>query len=279
MKKWLGIILGLLLMAACLPAFAAGDVFTVENLDAACDADAAYVTEYLTSDRSYLRLDLNLDEETPVNVSIRDEAGDLVYQRDYGLCAGHFRSEDIYLRLTGSRTAYQVRVQLGDARYDFPLRRVAPRITGEACSAGYPLAALNGGSSWKTVTLLDLAALEGSRQTVALCADGAYDLGVVKFSVSGGSLKVTAALDEGINGEISKATVYVATTAQQAQALGKKGFDGLKCGLGESIDLSGVPYAAVYVKMTVAYDPAGAEEAWEITLPGQDTLWQQFNNQ
>ena len=228
MKKWLGIILGLLLMAACLPVFAAGDVFTVENLDAACDADAAYISDYLTSDRSYLRLDFSLEEETPVNISIRDHGGELVYQRDYGLCAGHFRSEDIYLRLSDGMTAYRVRVQLGEASYDFPLHRVAPRMTGvDACSAGYPLSALNGSGSWKTVTLLDLAALDGSGTTVALHADHGYDLGYVKFSVSGDSLKVSAALDEGIDGSIDKATVYVATTAQQAQTLGKKGFTGI----------------------------------------------------
>lgn len=277
MKQWLGMILCLALLAGCLPAWAAEDVFTVRDLSGAHDgaADAAYIAAHLTSDRSYLRLDISLEEECQVNVSIRGEDGALTYQRDYGLCAGHFRTEDIYLRLTDQKTTYQVTARVGDYTYTFPLQRVMPRLQGnDACSVGYPLAALSGGSSWKTVTILDLAALEGSGKTVALHASNAYTLGSVVFSVSGGRLKVTAALDEGIDGEIDKATVYVATNALEAQTLGKKGFTGVSCGLGDGVNISGADYAAVYVKLTVSFDPAGVPSSPETTLPGQDALWQ-----
>jgi len=276
MKKRLFVLLAAAMLLFASPAMAAEDVFTITDLARAHAgaSDEGYVASRLTSDRSYLRLDVSISGESQVNVSVTDEGGSLVYQRDYGLCSGHFRSEDLYLRLQSNPTTYRVSVRIGENAYAFPLRRVMPRLRGQdACSVGYPLAALSGGSSWKTVTLLDLAALEGSGKTVALHAGGAYNLGSVTFSVSGGKLRVTANLHSDADGSIDSGKVYVATSALEARSLGKKGFSGVTGALNESIALGGASYAAVYVKLTVSFDPAGVSSGPDTILPGQDSLW------
>ena len=81
--------LGLLLTAA--PALGQ-EVFTLE------DVSGSY-----TTDRDYLRIACPIEGEQQVTVTVADDSGSVVYQRDYGLCSGQFRSEDIYLRLQGSR--------------------------------------------------------------------------------------------------------------------------------------------------------------------------------
>ena len=228
----------------------------------------------VSMDESYLRLTCPLSGETQVTVSVTDAWGNLQYQRDYGLCSGTFRSEDIYLRLDGSETTYQVKVQEGGATHSVTVNRVMPRLTGNAaCAVGYPLSRLNGSSSWQSVTLLDVNALEGSSTTMALHASDAYNLGTVTFEVSGGKLKVTASIDSGIDGSIDSAKVYVATNALQAQQLGGRNFTGLTARLDERVDLGGTPYVAVLVNLTVSFDPSGAPSSPTTWLDGQEELW------
>lgn len=283
MKKIMGVLMTVLMLLGCsLGSALAEDVFTIESAaDAAQGAgDESYIASTLTSDRSYLRVCATLEEEASVNISVTDSYGSLTYQRDYGICSGSFRSEDIYLRLDGSETTYQITVSAGESVYTFPVRRVMPRLKGNAaCSVGYPLSSLSGAGGWKSATLLDVAALEGSSITVDLHASDAYTLGTVTFSVSGGQLTVSADIDSGIDGSIDGATVYVATTALEAQSLGGKGFTGATGGLNSAISLNGASYAAVYVKFTVSFDPSGVPGSPDVTLPGQDDIWQRMQNE
>ncbi len=276
MKRLLILLLTMLLCIA--PAYAAEDVFTVDAQSIAEDAwEESFIAASLTSDRSYLRVTSALTEDAQVTLSIAGDNGSLVYQRDYGLCSGRFRSEDIYLRLTGSQTTYHVSLWIGDSSYSFPLRRVMPRLTGNAaCSVGYPLSALSGTNTWKSATVLDVNALEGSSLTVPLHASGAYEIGTVTFAISGGKLTVDAAIDPSVDGSIDGSTVYVATTALEAQKLGKKNFPGITTKLNKTVDLQGTPYAAVYVNLTVSFSPTGVPGSPAVTLDGQDATWQRM---
>jgi len=264
MKRMVLLLLLLLLMGLSLPALA-DDVMQV----------SVPVSGTVTSDCSYLRLTCQLNGEQAVMVTVADASGNLHYQRSYGLCSGSFCSEELYLKLSGAQTVYQVTLQAGDTVYSFPVKRVMPRLkNNEACSVGYPLSRLAGSSSWKSVTLLDVRAMEGDSLTVPLHASGAYTLGTVTFKVSGGKLKVTAALDSAIDGSIDKSTIYVATDALAAQKLGTSRFDGRKGKLNESIDLGDTPYAAVLVVLTVSFDPSGVPGSPRTELNGQEALWQ-----
>ena len=228
----------------------------------------------VSMDESYLRLTCPLDGEEQVTIAVADSRGNLQYQRDYGLCSGTFRSEDIYLRLNGSETVYLVSVQAGDAAYELTVNRVMPRLRGNAaCAVGYPLSWLNGSSSWYTVTILDVNALEGSSTTVALHASDAYELGTVTFKVSSGKLKVSASIGNGFDGSIDGSTVSVATNALQAEQLGSRHFAGLTARLDESVDLGGTPYVAVLVNLTVSFDPSGVPGSPDTYLDGQEELW------
>lgn len=236
----------------------------------------SFIASSLTSDRSYLQVTCDVEEEAAVTLSIAGENGKLVYQRDYGMYSGRFRSEDIYLRLSGSKTTYQVTLWVGDSSYSFPLRRVMPRLTGNAaCSVGYPLSLLSQTDTWKTATILDIAQVAKRPLTVALHASDAYEIGTVTFTVEEGLLTVTAQLNDGVDGSIDKSKVYVATTALEAEKLGKKTFPGVTAELDEEIDLLGTPYAAVYVNLTVSFDPTDVPESPEETqLEEQEELWE-----
>ena len=276
-KRVLMLLVLLLLCAA--PAYASEDVFTVDARDVTEDAwNESFIASSLTSDRSYLRVTCALEEESEVTLSIAGENGKLVYQRDYGMCGGRFRSEDIFLRLSGSQTTYQVTLWVGDESYSFPLRRVMPWLTGNAaCSAGYPLEELSGAGTWKTATILDIAQVARRPLTVALNASDAYEIGYVTFSVKDDRLTVSAGLEDGVAGSIDKGTVYVAATALEAEKLGKKNFPGATAKLDEAVDLWGTPYAAVYVNLTVSFDPAGVADMQPLDkaeTEEQQRLWE-----
>lgn len=275
MKPWLSLLLAAMLLLCIAPVYATEDVFTVDAQSVTENAwDERFITQHLTSDKSYLRVTCPVDEETSVTLSIANGSGQLVYQRDYGQCSGRFRSEDIYLRLTDSQTTYQVTLWVGEQSYAFPLRRVQPRLVANAaCAVGYPLRSINGSKGWKSATLLDVAQLEGHSLTVPLHASGAYDIGTVTFAIQGGCLTVSAQLDEAVNGTIDKAQIQVAATALEAQELGRKSFHGLTGKLDSALDLCGTPYAAVYVNLTVSFDPAGLAGSPTIELDGQRELW------
>ena len=240
----------------------------------------ASVETSVSMDENYLRVTCPLDGEQQVTVTVTDGRGNPQYQRDYGACSGTFRSEDIYLRLDGSRTTYGVTVQVGSATYAFSVERVMPYLLGnEACSTGYPLSNLTGSHSWQSATILDVAGLEGSSLTVPMHASGAYELGTVTFSIKDGKLKVTADMAKGIDGRIDSSKIYVATNALQAQQLGNRRFNGLTCLLDDRVDLGGTPYAAVLVQLTVSFDPSNAPGCSGDAEDGQEQLWmlmQQF---
>ena len=247
----------------------------------ACAEDTRMVdastTTSVTTDASYLRVTCPIDGEQPVTVIVTDAWGNPQYQRDYGLNSGYFRSGDIYLPLDGGRTTYSVTVQAGDMNYAFTVDRVMPRLTGNAaCAAGYPLSWLNGSGSWQSATIVDVNALNGTSLTVPMHASGAYTLGTVTFSVSGGQLTVSANLSGGIDGSIDGATVYVATNALQARSLGTRSFSGSSGRLGDRIDLGDTPYAAVLVQLTVSFDPSGVPGSPDALQVGQELLWNQM---
>ena len=276
MKRLMGILLALSLLLPMAWAAAGEDVYVI--------ADAAQVdgctAGQLQSDRSYLRVGCQLQAQTDVTLSVTGEDGSLVYQRSYGQCSGRFSSEDIFLRLSGSQTDYRVSLQAGEQCYAFSLRRVQPRMSGvSACSAGYPLRSITGADTWRCATVLDLAALEGSSMTVSLLAGDAYEIGTVTFSASLGSLTVSACLNDGVDGSIDKGTVYVASTALEAETLGKKSFRGLKGKLNQPLALSDTGYAAVYVALTVSFDPQGVPEASGAQLQGQEDVWQRMQTE
>ena len=115
--------------------------------------------------------------------------------------------------------------------------------------------------------------------TVPLLAGDAYEIGTVTFSAARGSLTVSACLNDGVDGSIDKGTVYVAATALEAKTLGKKSFSGLKGKLNQSLALADTSYAAVYVALTVSFDPQGVPEASGTQLQGQEDVWQRMQTE
>ena len=70
-----------------------------------------------------------LDTDSRVTMTIRDEWGSTVYQRDYGVCSGMFESEEVYLPQIGAQTTYRVTLSTDSGENSFTVVRVAPRLT------------------------------------------------------------------------------------------------------------------------------------------------------
>ncbi len=241
MRRLFCMLLMLVLLAA--PALAE-DVCTVK------DASAA---GHVTTSASYLKVQCPLPGETPVTLSVQDEWGYLIYQRDYGVCSGTFRSREIHLPLDGESCDYTVILSTDAGDYAFTVTRNRPMLTDSAVYAGgLTLREMHGGSRYKYAVVLDLCALNESAAIAPMIA-GDSQIGEVYFSVLDGELTVSAALT--VAGQIDKANVYIADEAITARSLGESRFTGIKTRLDRTVDLGDSPYAAVMVQLTVTYDP------------------------
>lgn len=264
MKLLHPLLLLLLLTLLAAPALAE-DVCVVK------DASAA---GHVTTDCSYLRVMCPLQGDTPVTLAIRDGWGYMVYQRDYGMCRGTFRSEDVYLRLDGASASYTVTLSCGSAQHQFRVTREMPRLTDSGVSAhGLSLSEITGKRGNKFAVIIDVFALEGSTLTVPLVSQG-VQLGYANLTVDDGELTVSATLT--VDGVIDKGAVYVARDAVSAATLGTNLFTGTKAKLNRAIRLGSTPYAAVLVQLTVTYDAATAQ-AWQEDsryLQEQYILWE-----
>ena len=262
MKRWLCVLLAMMML-----------------LGTALAEDVCYVADVadesgLSTGCSYLRLKVPVEDEAPVLLTITGDNGRMVYSRDFGLCAGSFRTEDIYLALKGASTVYYVTLQVGDATYAFPVERVTSRISGgAACTAGYPLANMTGQDGWRTATLLQV--IDGT-VIVPVCAVGAYEVGSAAFTVAEGKLTVSVTMDDASDGAVDSAKVYVATTAEEAAQLGRNKFAGLTGKLDKAIPLGEAEIIAVYVKLAVSFDPGSAAAVSAEPMEDQEALWLQM---
>ncbi len=269
MRRMLTFFLALVLMLPGLPALAE-DVCTVK------DASEAGV---VTTSCSYIKVRCPVGDGVRVTLTVRDEWGSLIYQRDHGICSGEFRSGEIHLPLVGESTEYRVTVTAGDAQHTFRVIRERPLLTDSAVYAyGLPLSEINGGSRRKSAVVLDMNALDRQTLTVPMVAGG-MQVGLVHFHVRGGEVTVSAELT--VDGSIDRATVYLAEDALAARGLGSSRFSGIKGKLDRAYGLGGTPYAAVMVQLTVSYDETTAR-AWSPVKreeQQQSDWWQMMQTQ
>ncbi len=242
-----------------------------------CTVKDAAAAGHVTTSCSYLRVQCPLAGEAPVVLTVRDEWGTLIYQRDYGLCEGNFRSRDVHLPLEGGGCTYTVTLSAGDEEYAFTVTREKPLLTDSAVYAGgLTLPEMAEGPEDGYAVVLDLAALDGQTAVAPMLAGG-LQIGEVSFTLAEGALTVSARLT--VEGSIDKANVYVAADALTAATFGAKRFTGTKARLDRPIDLGDSPYAAVMVQLTVTYDPDTAQplrmtEEMEEAYERLQTTWQ-----
>ena len=247
LKRMLTLLLLCALLLSAAPALAE-DVCTVKDASAAT---------HVTTPCSYLQVRCPLAGETGVTLSVHDQWGTLIYQRNYGVCSGTFRSGDIHLPLEGESCDYTVTLTTDGGAHAFTVTREQPMLTDPAVYAGgLPLSEMTGGSQQKYAVVLDLDALNQETVTFPMLSDG-QQIGEVYFSVLDGVLTVSANVQA--EGKIEKANVYIAADAITATTLGTNRFTGIKTRLNRQIDLGDAPYAAVMVHLTVTYDPAGMQ--------------------
>lgn len=251
----------LLIMLCALPALAE-DVHTV-------DISAA---DSCTLAGSYLRVTCPLSGDTRVTVIVRDAWGSVIYQRDHGLCRGSFRSDEIYLPLSGDSAVYTVAVQAG-CEYTLRVTRTRPQVTDSGVyAAGLPLSGITGSRSNKLAVIISAEEVARAPLTVPLLS-GSTQLGALTFTLRDGVLTAEPAL--WVSGSIDKATVYVARDAVTAMTLGSSRFTGEKLKRSYAVDMTGTPYAAVMVQLTVSYDADTAlpHTPDETLREAQEALW------
>lgn len=238
-----------------------------------CTVDASAAAR-VTTDRAYLRVECPIDGEARVVLSVRDNWGTLIYQRDYGMCSGSFCSRDIHLPLEGETTQYTVALSVGGEERTFTVTREKPLLTDSAVYAsGLSLKELGGGSSRKYAVLLDMDAMNHQTAVMPMLAGG-MQVGVVTFTVQNGQLTVSAEMTA--EGRIDKATVYIAGDALSAATLGTSRFSGTKTRLDRTVSLKNAHCAAVMVQLTVTYDPETAQDVGAGSLSREEMrqTWQ-----
>ena len=263
MKKWLAF----LTLAICL--FICSFSLADDVLRIRIDSVA-----YVETEKSYLSIQCELPEEADVMISVTDSSDRLVYQHNYGVCSGLFTSEDIYLKIEDISTDYTIRLTGGTNSYDLVVRRKIQRLKDNtACSVGYPLSSLNGRSSWQSGTFLSKNALAGAPVTVPLHASGNTTLGSVTFSLSGDHLITSINPDPSADFEMTGSSICIASTQEEIQSLGTQGFHGTSGSVGSSISWPASDIIAVFVRLTVSYNPASLPASPQISMSGQESLY------
>lgn len=264
--KRLCILLLVIGLVSCVPALA----------DDVCRISGSALTNGVATDCSYISILCPVDAPAPVLVSIYAPDGSLAWQCDYGERNASLTTDDIYLKLQGSSTTYTAVVRVGSVNYEFPIVRQMARLRGNAaCTAGYPLNEITGSDSWQSATILHVSAMEGQQLTVPVYASGKYVFGTATLTVQNGALTVSIETAANLDGSVDSAEIRVATDALTAQRIDGNRFSGIVGKPGKAIPLSGAEYAAVYVNLSVSFDPATASSGIQ-TQPAADqvSLWE-----
>ena len=254
-----------ILLLSCLPALA----------DDVCRINGSALTDGIATDCSYVSISCPVQTPAQVLVSIYAPDGSLAWQYDYGERSADLTTDNIYLKLQGSSTTYTAVVRIGSKEYKFPVVRQMARLRGNAaCSAGYPLSKITGSESWQSATILHVSAMEGQQLTVPVYASGKYVFGTATMTVHNGALTVSVETAAGLNGSVDSAEIRVATDALTAQRIDGNRFSGTVSKPDKSIPLNGAEYAAVYVHLSVSFDPSTASVGIQ-TQPDEDqvSLW------
>lgn len=254
-------ILWLLAALALLCACASAEDMAV--IDAATAGTVVMTEPYFT---------VSCPAEGIVTMTVSDDHGALCYERRALSDDGLFVSDAVYLPLQEGNTAYTVEITSESGTWSFSLVRTMGYLSGLHASAGtYPFAAAAGRPSDERIMLV--AAVDGTR-SFPLVAGSAWEVGTVICTVEDGQLTVSVQLNEGVTG--GDADVEVALHAYEIAGLTDAG-NGIRCAAaGEPIDLENAGAVAVWVGMTVSFNPALCLNAPEDGPGDQDLLWRRM---
>jgi len=289
--KYLCGLLCVLCLALTMGFAAAEDVFVIDadRIQPERLNDKAYLEEKLTAPTQYISVVCDLgDEKVPVRLTVSRKAdGKTVHQKSYGQRKGVFRSDDIYLKYSGSGTAaYDIILSAGEKQWQFPFYRKLMKLSrNTACSYGLRVrdAAPGVTKGWPMATVIDT---QKGGCTVPLCASDQYVIGTVDIRISGDKLAVTANPFDGIGLTVHSQRVYAVTDPGTLTGLDEKALRNqysFKPGQSISIsrDLNGSRYVIIYLAMEVSYDPNGLEtfDYSDRDVVRQLDMWQKLLDQ
>ena len=271
--KWLpGLILAL--AAICfIPAALAQDAFVIpaDKLNLNKLNNSEYVNEHLSAGTQYIRVTYALGGEAEVRLNVkRADTGSVVVDKDYGMVAGNFRSDDIYLKYSGSGTIpYTITLTINDETVSFPFyRRLMLLKNNTACTFGVRIKTLDHSltDAWPMATPLDLeeiAALPGGTKRIDLCASNMYVIGTVSVRVREGALRVSMQLMDDTGYEIIDQHLYLIPSPSQWDTIDPKltSLSEYETGVDIPIadNLPDTRYVVLYLPVKLTYDPNGLE--------------------
>jgi len=270
MKRWIGWALLLALWTACLPAAAETD------LSRLVPPDTAVVTMEgpQTTWRSLMAV--ACPAEGTVRLRITGPDGSVVYDAADRAADGFFVSEPVFLPLRGGNTRYTVSLTDDAGTRTAEVTRTQPYLEGVHASVGtLPLSAVTGQPGRERVLFLRN---EDGERRFPLVAGGVYRLGEAVCTVSGGWLTVSLEILPEARALLREAQVRAAFTADAVAGLARPDADAIPAGPEEPIDLRGHAIAAVWIGLTVSFDPAALESVSLSADPEQILLWREMEN-
>ena len=270
MRQWIGWALLLALWTACFPATAETD------LSRLVPPDTAVVTMEgpQTTWRSLMAV--ACPAEGAVRLRITGPDGNVVYDAADRAVNGFFVSESVYLPLRGGNTRYTVSLTDDTGTRTAEVTRTQPYLEGVHASAGtLPLSAVTGRPGRERILFLRN---EDGERRFPLVAGGVYRLGEAVCAVSGGWLTVSLEILPEARALLREAQVRAAFTADAVAGLIQPDEDAVPAGPDEPIDLRGHAIAAVWIGLTVSFDPAVLESVSQNADPEQILLWQEMEN-
>ena len=210
--------------------------------------------------------------EGTVLMTITDEYGALCYERLENCVSGTFVSDAVYLPMQEGNTRYTVEVTSDAGTWQLGVVRTLAYLRGQHASAGtYSFASAAGRPSGERIMLI--AGTDGTR-SFPLIANNAWQVGTVTCEVADGQLLVSTELAEGVTG--SEPRIEVALSAREIAGLTDAGSGILCAGAGEPVDLGDAGAVAVWVGMTVSFEPALCGNAPQDGPEDQALLWRRM---
>lgn len=229
-----------------------------------------------TSDSSVLRVQKTLMDAAEVRIQInREDTGDLILSKSFGIQWGCFDSGELYLpQKTDEDLTVAVTLLAGQKSYKRTYT-ISRNLERQACTVGPRLTELGQSGDWMMATLIDLDALrETGSQMIDLCVQDKALLGKVNVILSENRLRVEPVLPKDWEPDITSADVYLWTdfrsltwqsiTSVQPHALG------------EWIDVGDMSAALLYLPMTMRCDLIHCQPFAYSDIPslkGQRKLW------
>ncbi len=273
MERFFRVLLYILLCATLFPVAAIAEtcfVIDVDTLDMQSLSDNAYVHNHLSGQTQGVRVRKYISDSNELAARVRltimqAETSSIVYDKNYGFVGGTFDSGDIYLPYVDNNTIpYLITLTIEDWTFSIPFMQLRPMLSqNTACTYGLRLRDANPmlTDGWVMGTMLDIEKLRQTGGTMLpVCASNQYIVGYATVWVGNEQLTVSLTFLPEANATLDRCAVYLIDEVSALTTLDANGMTQRTYGLDQSIPITGIRSALLYVPMILSYDPSTLQE-------------------